>query len=398
MAANFNLTSASGLFKIKYDKLSENVYNSATPLLGRIKKSYNFTGKQQIIEIPRSFAGGVGAGVLPRVNTALYSDAVIVAKSVYARVELSRESMKAAMNDEGSFVRATKEVVKKGVESYMRNMSRILFNDGTGALGTIQANATGTAADPVVIITAATWKEANFEERDIINASTDASEFEIVSVVESTRTVTLNRLSGSLDLTASGSGLVLYMQNSKDLDPQGLKGVLDATTGSKYGITIARRWQAVQRNAAGQTISPDLMNAMMLSVEKRCGKAPNMIVTSFKQYEKLLNVLEDQKRYNLEPRAKDLKGQISFPGIEFMSSRGPIGIFADRFCEDDRMYFLNDDKIEAYHRPDFGWFDDDGTVFLRKAEADAYEARYGGYLEIFIDPNFHAVMTNLNIA
>ena len=35
--ANFNLTDASALFKIKYEKLSENVYNSANVLLGRVK-------------------------------------------------------------------------------------------------------------------------------------------------------------------------------------------------------------------------------------------------------------------------------------------------------------------------------------------------------------------------
>ena len=37
--SQFDLQSASNLFKIKYGKLSENVYNSANVLLGRVKKS-----------------------------------------------------------------------------------------------------------------------------------------------------------------------------------------------------------------------------------------------------------------------------------------------------------------------------------------------------------------------
>ena len=398
MAAQFSLSNASALFKIKYGKLSENVYNSATPLLSRIKKSYNFTGKQMNFPVPQSFAGGVGSGSLPTANTAVYGDVTFTRKKLYAVVQVDRESIKASSSDEGAFVKATKEVVEKGVESFMRNMSRILFNDGTGAVGTIEANATGTAAAPVVIITAATWKEANFEERDILNNGATTEQYEVVSIVESTRTVTLARLTGSTDLTSTGSGVVLHMQGSKDNDPEGLKGVLDATSGTKYGITIARRWQAFQHDANSATISPDLMNKMMLNVEKRCGKAPNLIVTSYLQFEKLLNILEDQKQYNLEPRAKDLKGQISFSGISFMSSRGAIGIFADRFCEADRMYFLNDDKIEIFHAPDFGWFDDDGTVFLRSSTADSYDARYGGYLQIYIDPNFHGILSDLNVA
>ena len=138
---------------------------------------------------------------------------------------------------------------------------------------------------------------------------------------------------------------------------------------------------------------------MMLKVEKACGKAPNLIMTSYKQYEKILNLLEDQKRYEVKTRAglKSKSGaDISFSGVEFMSSSGPVGIFPERFCEDDTIYFLNDNHIHLYHRPDFGWFDDDGTVFLRKSDSDAYEARYGGYLEAYINPCFHGVLTGLS--
>ena len=124
------LNDVSALFKIKYEKLSENVYNSANVLLGRVKKSYDFTGRKLSITIPQSFSGGVGSGSLPKANSARYAAAEITAKKVYAVVDIDRETIKAALSDEGAFVRATKEVVKKGVESWMRNMSRILFNDG----------------------------------------------------------------------------------------------------------------------------------------------------------------------------------------------------------------------------------------------------------------------------
>lgn len=120
-----------------------------------------------------------------------------------------------------------------------------------------------------------------------------------------------------------------------------------------------------------------------------------MIVTSYVQIRKLLNLLEDQKQYVLDPRSTDLKGKISFKGLEFMSSMGPIPIFWDRFVGDDQMYFLNDDYITTYHRPGFGWFDDDGTVFLRSSTEDAYGARYGGYLQNYIVPTFQGFMDGL---
>lgn len=393
--AQFSLSSATNLFKIKYGKLSDNVYNSANVLLGRCKKNYDFVGKQMFIPVPTSFQGGVGSGSLPTANVANYKDAIITAKKMYSVVEIDREAIHASANDEGSFVRGTKHVVQKGVESWMRNMSRSLFNDGTGKLGVIQANATGTAADPVIIITAASWKEANWEEKDYVNCGTDSSVFEVVAVAPATRTITLSRISGSLDLTSAGSGLSVYMQNSKDNDPQGLKGVCDATSGSLYNVAVARRWQSTQIAAGGAGLTTDIMNQGMLEVQRKSGKVPNLIICSFTQYRKLLNVLEDQKQYIVEPRSPELKGKVSFKGVEFMSSAGAVGVFPERFCDDDRMYLLNDNYIEIHHRPGFGWFTDDGTVFLRKSSSDAYEARYGGYLESYIVPSFQGVITGL---
>lgn len=52
--AQFSLNTASNLFKIKYGKLADNTYNSASVLLGRCKKEYNFVGKRMDIAVPTS--------------------------------------------------------------------------------------------------------------------------------------------------------------------------------------------------------------------------------------------------------------------------------------------------------------------------------------------------------
>lgn len=395
--AQFSLTTASNLFKIKYGKLAENTYNSANVLLGRVKKDFTFVGKRMDIAVPTSFSGGVGSGSLPTANYAAIQDAVISAAKMYAVGQVDRESVKAASTNEGAFIELTKFSTQKAVESWMRNMSRSLFNDGSGKLGQFSGSASGTASAPVITVTAASWKEANWEEKDYINVNSLTSVWEVVSVDPATRAITLARISGSDDLTAIGAGThSVYMQNSKDADPQGLKGVLDATTGSLYSVTVGRRWQAGSQIAAGGAgITPDLLNQAMMEIQRKSGKVPNLIITSFTQFRKLLNILEDQKQYILDPRASDLIGKISFKGIEFMSAAGPIGIFPERFCEDDRVYLINDNFMTIYHRPDFGFFDDDGTVFLRDAGSDSYSFRYGGYLQSYIVPSFHGVISGL---
>jgi hypothetical protein len=417
----FSLVEQSGNFLTKFQGRSANMYNSANVLEGRIKKKYNFVGKQQNIETQLSFSGSVGAKLLPQGNASNVQQAVITAKKLYGRVFVDRESLKAASSNEGAFQKYLAFPVKKTVESYMRNSSRILFSDGSSVLGRGDAatNVTGagTVGSPyIVTISAASWKEANWEEKDFVQIVTGLAAFpantggsaeggdavtnllEIVEVVPASRQIKLVGTSAHLaGLVAGPSPLAattgLCMQRSYNAEPQGLNGALGATSGTLYGLSVARRWQATQVDAGGAGIITDMMNEVMLKTEKAFGQAPKMIVMNYNQLQKILAQLEDQKVYNLPNR--NLKGALSFSGVEFMSTRGPIPMFVDRFADEDKMYFLNDDFIERIHRPDFGWFDDDGTVFLRVADSDEYEARYGGYMENFITPTAHGLLSNL---
>lgn len=405
-----NLTDATELFKIKYGKLSENTYNSANVLLARVKKSFNFVGKQETAAVPTSFAGGVGSGSLPTVNNDSADNYTITRKKVYARAEIEREAIKASSTDEGAFVRGTKWVVQRAVESYMRNASRILFNDsgtanGQTAAGDGSTNVTGdgSTGTPYVVVLNSATVEAFIEEGDFwhYDAETGSANYlEVVDYVPSTQTVQLVGTSAGLAaLTGSGpvpTNKYFYMQNSKDNDPTGLGEVLGATSGSLYGITVKRRWQAsVQAAAAGAGITTDMLNSDILEVDRKSGKTPTMILASFTQYRKILNLMEDKKYMVVEPRSEDLKGKISFRGLEYMSSAGPIPIFPERFMKADEVWYLNDNFIEIKHAPGFGWFDDDGTVFLRKSDDDAYEARYGGYWETLVSPTYQGQRTGL---
>lgn len=393
------------LFKDLWIGMSENAYNSATPLLGRVKKSYNFVGKKQFIASPLSRKGGYGAGTLPTSNSASMDLLTIESKKMYQRALIDRESIAAAMND-GALRDAMKYEVEKSVENFNNNMSRVLFGDGTAllALGAGATNVTGagTSVSPYVCKLAATTNESNIEENEYVNYDTETTLLEVVAFDPSTMLVSLVGTSTGL-AALSGANPVpsnkgFYAQGSKDLEPIGLKGVCDATSGSLYGITVQRRWKATQVDAAALPLTLDMMNQVVSEMERKVGVGPDMIVTSYTQHLKLKNLLEDKKYITIQPREQKLQGVISFSGIAFDSERGIIPVFADRFCDADRMYFLNTDHIEIHHRPKFGWFNDDGTIFMRVTDEDEYEARYGGYLQIVIAPTWQGVLKNLSIA
>lgn len=394
-ATAFNLTDLTNLYKTKYGKRSENAYNSANVALGRIKKSFTFDGKKMEFPMELSFQGGVGAGTLPYANVANVEDVNFTAKKVYARALYDRESIKAAATSEGAFFQNTAETVRKTVEAFNRFASIILHGDGTGALGTIASGGVSGTNPYTLTISTATWIAANWSVRDFVNIETGNTDlFEITAVNKSARTVTVQRAAGGSQVPAAGD--VVFMQGSENAVPQGLRGVLTATSGTKYGVTVADPYISQSIDAMTATLTPDLINQLVLDIEEASGQVPTMALCSFTQFRKLLNQLDDQKRYNIPPRAENLKGQMSFAGVEFMTTQGAIGVFPDRFVRDDLFYALNDNFIHAYHRPGFGWFDDDGTVFLRVADSDQYEARYGGYYENYISPPFHGVITNLS--
>lgn len=416
--ANYNLTTATGVFKTKYIRMSRDMFNSENVVLAKIKRNDEFVGDQALISVPTSFGGGRGSGVIPKANVTQYQKMLVTAKKLYAIIEIDNEAIKASQTDEGAFVRLSKEPVKRGVQSWQGNLSRMLFNDslsatgngGNGRLGTSNATA-ATASGSTYTLTfdktlaVGIWKQANWELKDFVNVGTNTAEFEVTAVnpvaSATTATVALTQTVGAYNLTGL-TGLDVYMQNSRNNDATGLRGALLATTGSLYNIPVAYRWQSPsQMTSLAIGITPDLLNQQALDLKYAFGENHDMFVTSFVQYRKLLNQLEDQKRYMIvESRNEGPKGKFSFQALEFMADTGPIPVIAERFVEDDTCYSLNSDFIELHCRPDGGWVEDptmNGSIFRLSQTNDTWQARYAVYGDFAIMPTAHGIMTGLTL-
>lgn len=397
--ADYSLSTVNELFKTVYGKLSEKIYNSENVMLARVRKTFNFTGNDIKTTMPKGFGGSVGSGSLPTSNNKTYLQMTVTPKSLYARLGIDRESMMASKDDAGSFVRLLAEAIRNTVESYARNLERIIFADGTGELGTMAGTNTGagSSGDPFVVLIDSAFKEANWEEDDYVNIGSGTDLLEVTKVTPDTKTIELVIVTGSPSISATDTR-ILYMQGSKDNDPEGLESTVGTATGTVYGISLTneRRWRSFRKDASGAEISNDILNSTVLQVHKKTGKWPNLAITSYTQYTKIQNQQEDLKYIEISPRDKELVGRIGFMAIDLQAGPARVPLLISRFVNDDDVWLLNDDFIEIMHRPGFGWFDEDGTVILRQANSDGYEARYGGYLEVVIKPAFHAQIHNLS--
>ena len=392
------------LLKTTFGTLQEKQFNKNNILIGRSKKKNDFDGKLFEFPVEQSIGGGVSSGSLGRSSRNKNLKAELRRKSLYGTVSIDRETMKVARGGASAFVKMTQHAIKKLTESFSRNIERQLtLNDltGSGLLAVVDGTPTGagTEATPYVLTVAAGTVMEQFEEGDIVHLNaddTEATECEIVEV-----SLTSISIVGQPSVTPADEDEI-YMQYSKDGELEGLQGVLKAVPGPGVvykNIPIGRRWKATQENAGGNAIDTARINKVISALEKTCGESPSFLLASYEQYNALLDLHEDQKVYNLPTKDKRFMETISYSGIQVMVGSGPIPVLRSRFVPASEIYILNDDKMHIKCAPGgFEWFDEDGTVFLRKDKEDSYGARYGGYAAFYANPHFQAIIFNLAVS
>jgi hypothetical protein len=394
-----NLTKLSNYLKIRYGKAGIVMYNYKYPTVAFLPKEYGWTGGNFEEPIDLSIGVGVGSGdTLPDAAVESIQKVSFSDKNMYARTRLSRKAMKKLKAGDSGFVDAMKDRWQKLQRGWVWNIERALWANVNGSLG--QINTLVTNSDPTFVVdfTAAQWKVYNWEVGILVNVHTGTDLFEVTAVSPSNRRVTLVRQAGTQIPAASQE---VYMQNSKDNDIISIPEVLEATTGSKYGITIGYLWQAGQNLSVSQTIDEELIDNEQLEREAETGEAPNTIHTSIKQWKILKAGNTNLKRYRVEnPNVpKKYAAQLGFTAIEYLSptNSNAIPILYNRFVDDDSMYGINSGWAKIKHCEEPQFFDEDGTVFLRTPDNKPdYEARYGAYMELYMYPTKHWAITGLS--
>ena len=404
------------LFKDFYGSGSDqSLVNAKTPLSSILmkNKSVEFVGKQFVQ--PVRFGSAVGLGYrasgqnLPAPKTAARDQAVFPAKRAYASAEYEREAIVASRNDKGAFAKVTVDEVEAVLEGFNLHMvERALFGDTSGKLGAVLSldSGAGTEASPWVVTMATSgaiapkFKKRYFPRGAHMDLYTAGGVYQLTVEVVSFSATTL-----SLVLVSTGSAAapaaadILYWEGNKDGEVVGLKSIAPVSAGTLYGIsqTTNPEFRGLVNDLSSATLAYGDLNDMISDLEDELGVSPNLAVCSHNTKAALKSQAEDQKRYNvLEVKSSDAK--IGFKGIELMGDEGPFAMISSQMCDDDEIYFMNTKYMQMVMRQDFGWFDDDGTILLRDPNKDVYNARYGGYFELFCSkPNSVARIRNFSV-
>ena len=403
--AQANLTSLDATMKYKYGPSIEDLVNKKTLLLDRInQRKKKFPGKLWVQPKMLATGGGIGArsGASPTLPTAgrtVQEELQATAKKLYARLDIDREAIIAGRKSEQVFIDSTKHEIKAKADRFALDLNRQFYGNGGGSLGLVSSAVTG--ASGTIVVTAATWNQNYFMEGDRIQLYADNSGVPgaligsstvstISSIAPSTRTLTFDSVDAS---AAAGQHIVLEGNANNELT--GFASHIDDQSSTIHNInkTTYFRARGVYQDASSASVSVDLMNQLVQQMVSVSVEQPKMVITSPKQWRLISQLLENAKIYY----AKDSdKGKFGFGALEYISPLGVLPVYADRFCPDEKMYFVNPESFQFIQREDFGWFDEDGTILMRQATTDAYEARYGGYSELICTcENSNGVLDNL---
>jgi hypothetical protein len=403
----FSLTDLSNLYRIAYGDFELDAAGwDHSELIGLIQKSSKFVGNRLEMAQLVDWGGGQSSGSLPSSSTAYINRPFITAKSVYATSVIDSQSMKAARragSNLGAFMDATELSILTMKRAFADQVARQFFGDGTGVLGVIN---TVTAIGPgqyQLLITNLSWLQAPWMLNDLLNIDVGTDMFLVTNIDLTNQIITVSRQTG---VQVPLAGQNIYKQKSRNNEMFGLKGVCDTVTGSLYGVPVGYRWGAQRLDAAGQTLSVKLMRELDQQMRFWArGDLPTDYIMSATQL-RLFEDGEDAKSIiYIQPEVSPERQSGSQVAAVKINGR-TVRIHWSPYCQEDRFYAINRNKVHMYIRPDTaegndpgGFIENGDSIFfplqVSGTPLDSYGIFYATYAEFYINPTFTGVITGL---
>lgn len=398
--AGADLTTAAAYMKENYnDDVLSDAVPKAAPGLYFLPKFTDFTGNNYIQPIKYSnpqaiISGSSGfSNLTSNPGNTTSKRFVVTSTKHYGIVQIDRELILASSNDEGAFVSELDNEIKSAVDELGRDLGRQVYGTSAGTLGKV------SSISSHVITLVNKGDAANFEvgmTLDSYTATSGGSAHDAGLVVTA-----VNETSGTVTVTGDSTTTTndyLFRQNSRGSEWNGLQDWLPTSAPSPgdsfFGVDRSASPRLYGQSMDGSTDAlQDLLNKACMKVEKQGGKATH-ILCPFEYYVKIANSEQVQKRY-AAPSGDE--ASLGFAGIEVITPYGVARVYPDRFCPSTTMFVLSMDSWKLVSRLNLvQWTQEDGTIILRQATADAFQARIASYSNLLcMNPVANLIIYNL---
>lgn len=353
------------------DAVSAQLNDGVSPFFAAIEKGTDYVyGKDVKLAVVRGFAGNVMAGAedgdLPDPHKNRYVNITAPLKNIYGTIEISDKAMRASRESSGAFVNLLNAEMEGLVSSAKQNFQRMLFGDGTGKLFTITDKVSDTVYNVDVVKEYFVGMQVDLYSP--LNKPSSALGVYIESVDKAAGTVTFG--TAVTELVVGGN---VYVHGSVNSELTGLGAIFDSPSLYGYTKTADPYFAPYKADANGKLTEGDLSDVLDY-MEENFNSKINVILCSYKTRKKIAALIDANRRVVNTIDARTGYGVVTV---------NDVPVYADKYCPDDRILFLNSEDFALYQLCDWEWLEDeDGKILKQVPGKAAYSATLVKYAEL----------------
>lgn len=326
----------------------------------------------------------------------------------YSAARISGMMARVSKSDQAAFVRALSYEIDMATKACIRSLERQLYLDRVGWLGYLDGSTTVTSTNVTLKYPEMAHR---FEVGMLVRAMNgNAGAFDQTPRTGYAYITAINRATGVLSTTGSNWDTQIsslantdylfphgdYVTASDRLCVAGLQAWIPYTlpgSDSFFGVDRSvdrNRLAGTPYDGSSDTVEEALINGQ--SEISANGGVPSRCFLSYVQMKRLINSLGAKVQYNT--MMSNGNPSIGFRTVLIQGDRGPIEVVSTPFA--DRIYAHMIDPAAWRIRSageTIGFLEEDGLMIQRLYNADEYEVRIGGYLNLqCLDPSANGIV------
>ncbi len=350
--------------------VSAQLNGEGSPFFNAIEKSSdNVSGRYAYYAFSSGNLGGVAAvgetDDLPSPHDDMYLEANVELKNLYGTMQITDKAIKASSNVSGTFLNVLNTEMEGLIAAAKANLARMLYGDSDGYICTV----TSKQSDTVLVVDNA---KQFFEGYAImIDHADDAINTTIKSVDVNAGTITVT--TSLADKTFEGNEKI-YIQGAEEKELTGLAGIFEYD--SLYGRSknAFKFLKPIVETYERASLTEENLIDMIDKIEEIGGNKADMILCSFKTRKKIASLMSASRRI---VNTTDINAGYSSIIVN------DVPVYADKFCPENRIYFLNSADFVLCQLCDWSWLEGDGGKILHQIPGKAaYSATLVKYAEL----------------
>lgn len=352
------------------DVITSQLNAEISPFYNAIAKSCeNVYGKQVKMSIIKNGMASVKACEededLPSPNTNRYLNIEEPLKNIYGTIELSDKLIRASSESSNTLINMLNAEMEGLISGAKANLARMLYGNEDGFLTKVVRKISSYVLQVEDVKTSYIYRTVN------IGTSSNRIEATITKVDRTNNTITISK---NIDSYSFDGGETILLSGASGNELKGLSYIFDGNSCYGYNKTSEPFFMPKVLNVSSDELCEDNLIEVIDEIEENSGSKVNMILCSFKTRRLLAKLYANSKQI---VNTSDIQGGCTNIFVN------TVPVYADAFCPDGRIYFLNTNDFVLCQLCDWSWLENEsGRVLTQVPGKAAFSATLVKYAEL----------------